>query len=74
MWHEDVRPVTVDMGRLVTVAQAGAVLDLSERSVRRLIASGSLVSVRIKRRLYVTRRSLTAYVESIARLECCQHA
>lgn len=60
MWHDDVRPVPVPMGRLVTISQAGAVLDASERTVRRLIESGRLASVRIKRRLYVTRNSLTA--------------
>lgn len=61
MWRDDVRPVPVPMGRLVTVSQAGAVLDASERTVRRLIESGRLAPVRIKRRLYVTRSSLTAF-------------
>lgn len=60
MWREDVRPVPVNMGRLVTVEQAGAILDSSERGVRRLIASGALDAVRIKRRLYVTRSSVLA--------------
>ncbi len=62
MWNEDIRPVTVDMGRLITSAQAGAVLDLSERDVRRLIRRGTLDEVRIGRRVYVTRKSVLALV------------
>ena len=31
MWNEDIRPVPLNMGRLITSAQTGAVLDLSER-------------------------------------------
>ena len=60
MWNEDIRPVPVNMGRLITSAQAGAVLDLSERDVRRLIRQGALDEVRIGRRLYVTRSSVLA--------------
>ena len=62
MWNEDIRPVTVDMGRLITSAQAGAVLDLSKRDVRRLIRRGTLDEVRIGRRVYVTRKSVLALV------------
>lgn len=60
MWHEDVQPVTVPMGRLVSTAQAGAVLDRSEREVRRMMERGDLDSVRIGRRVYVTRKSVVA--------------
>lgn len=60
MWHEDIQPVTIGIGRLADIQQAGAVLDMSERGIRRLIASGALVPVRIGRRLYVTRRSVLA--------------
>lgn len=62
MWNEDVRAVPVKMGRLITSAQAGAVLDLSERDVRRLIRQGALDEVRIGRRVYVTRKSALALV------------
>ena len=57
MWSEDVRAVPVRMGRLLTVSQAGAVLDMSERTVRRLIASRALATARVGRRVYVTRSS-----------------
>ena len=60
MFNEDVRPVTVPMGRLLTVSQAGAVLDRSERDVRRLIGRGALDSARIGRRVYVTHKSTLA--------------
>lgn len=60
MWNEDVKPVPVMMGRLVTVSQAGAVLDKSERQVRRLIDRGLLAKAMIKGRLYVTRASVLA--------------
>ena len=62
MWNEDIRPVPVNMGRLITSSQAGAVLDLSERDVRRLIRQGALDEVRIGRRVYVTRKSALALV------------
>ena len=62
MWNEDISPVPVNMGRLITSAQAGAVLDLSERDVRRLIKHGTLDEVRIGRRVYVTRKSALALV------------
>lgn len=65
MWREDVRPVPVMVGRLATVAQAGAMLDKSERQVRRLIARGALVPVRMGRRMYVTRSSVLAYAEGL---------
>lgn len=58
MWSEDVRAEAVPMGRLVTISQAGAVLDVSERTVRRWIEAGKLTPVRIKRRVYITRDSL----------------
>lgn len=58
MWNEDIRPVPVNMGRLLTVSQAGAVLDMSERTVRRLIASGALATAKVGRRVYVTRSSV----------------
>lgn len=58
MWNEDVRAVPVRMGRLLTISQAGAVLDMSERTVRRLIATGALATARIGRRVYVTRSSV----------------
>lgn len=60
MWNEDIRPVPLNMGRLITSAQAGAVLDLSERDVRRLIRRGTLDEVRIGRCVYVTRSSVLA--------------
>lgn len=60
MWNEDIRPVPLNMGRLITSAQTGAVLDLSERDVRRLIRRGTLDEVRIGRRVYVTRSSVLA--------------
>ena len=60
MWNEDVRAVPVKMGRLLTVSQAGAVLDMSERTVRRLIATGALATARVGRRVFVTRRSVLA--------------
>lgn len=62
MWNEDIRPVPVNMGRRITSAQAGAVLDLSERDVRRLIRQGALDEVHIGRRVYVTRKSALALV------------
>lgn len=60
MWNEDVRAVPVRMGRLLTVSQAGAVLDMSERTVRRLIATGALATARVGRRVSVTRSSVLA--------------
>lgn len=60
MWNEDIRPVPVNMGRLLTVSQAGAVLDMSERTVRRLIASGALATAKVGRRVFVTRSSVLA--------------
>lgn len=60
MWNEDVRAVPVRMGRLLTVSQAGAVLDMSERTVRRLIATGALATARVGRRVFVTRNSVLA--------------
>lgn len=60
MWNEDVRAVPVKMGRLLTVSQAGAVLDMSERTVRRLIASGALATAKVGRRVYVARSSVLA--------------
>lgn len=60
MWNEDIRPVPVNMGRLLTVSQAGAVLDMSERTVRRLIASGALATAKVGRRVYATRSSVLA--------------
>lgn len=60
MWNEDIRPVPVNMGRLLTVSRAGAVLDMSERTVRRLIASGALATAKVGRRVYVTRSSVLA--------------
>ncbi|MFR4140903.1 MAG: helix-turn-helix domain-containing protein [Collinsella sp.] len=48
------------MGRLLTVSQAGAVLDMSERTVRRLIATGALATARVGRRVFVTRSSVLA--------------
>lgn len=60
MWREDVRPVTVQMGRLLTISQAGAVLDRSEREVRRMIGRGQIATVRIGRRVYVPRDTALA--------------
>ena len=60
MWNEDVRAVPVKMGRLLTVSQAGAVLDMSERTVGRLIATGALATARVGRRVFVTRSSVLA--------------
>lgn len=60
MWNEDIRPVPLNMGRLITSAQTGAVLDLSERDVRRLIRRGTIDEVCIGRRVYVTRSSVLA--------------
>lgn len=60
MWNEDVRAVPVKMGRLLTVSQAGAVLDMSERTVRRLIATGALATARVGRRVFVTCSSVLA--------------
>lgn len=60
MWNEDVRAVPIKMGRLLTVSQAGAVLDMSERTVRRLIATGALATARVGRRVFVTRSSVLA--------------
>lgn len=65
MWGEDVRPVTVPMGRLLTVAQAGAVLDRSEREVRRMVDRGQLAIARIGRRVYVTRKSVMALTGNV---------
>ena len=65
VWREDVRTVPVMVGRLATVAQAGAMLDRSERQIRRLIEHGALVPVRIGRRVYVTRSSVFAYAEGL---------
>lgn len=62
MWNEDIRAVPIKMGRLLTVSQAGAVLDMSERTVRRLIASGALATAKVGRRVYVTRKSALALV------------
>lgn len=58
MWNEDIRAVPVKIGRPLTVLQAGAVLDISERTVRRLIASGALATAKAGRRVYVTRNSV----------------
>lgn len=66
MWNEDVESVPVRMGRLLTVSQAGAVLDMSERTVRRLIASGTLETARVGRRVYVTRCSVLGLADSDA--------
>ena len=63
MWHEDVRPYSVCVGRLATISQAGAMLDASERQIRRLIERGELVPVRIGRRVYVTRASVLAHAD-----------
>lgn len=60
MWNEDVRAVPIKMGRLLTVSQAGTVLDMSERTVRRLIATGALATARVGRRVFVTRSSVLA--------------
>ena len=65
MWREDVRPVPVMVGRLATISQAGALLDKSERQVRRLIARGALDPVRIGNRSYVTRSSVMAYADGL---------
>ena len=63
MWREDVRPYSVCVGRLATISQAGAMLDASERQIRRLIERGELVPARIGKRLYVTRASVLAYAD-----------
>lgn len=63
MWREDVRPYSVCVGRLATISQAGAMIDASERQIRRLIERGELAPVRIGKRLYVTRASVLAYAE-----------
>lgn len=60
MWNEDVRAVPVKMGRLLTVSQAGAVLDMSERTVRWLIATGALATAKVGRCVFVTRSSVLA--------------
>ena len=60
MWNEDVIAVPVKRGRLLTVSQAGAVLDMSERTVRRLIATGALATARVGRRVFVTSSSVLA--------------
>ena len=65
MWREDARPVPVMVGRLATIAQAGAMLDMSERSIYRLIDGGELAPVRVGRRVYVTRSSVIAYAEGL---------
>ncbi len=65
MWREDVRPEPVMMGRLATISQAGALLDKSERTIRRMIEAGRLVPVRIKGRVYVTRKSLMGLAEDM---------
>lgn len=74
MWREDARPVSVMVGRLATIAQAGAMLDMSERSVYRLIDGGGLDPVRIGRRVYVTRSSVIAYAEGLPHGEVVGHA
>ena len=43
---------------MVSIAEAGAVAGLSARTIRRLIASGELVTTRIGRRRLVPRRAL----------------
>lgn len=58
MWREDVRPEPVMVGRLATISQAGAILDKSERTVRRMIEAGRLKTARIGGRVYVTRASV----------------
>lgn len=69
MWPEDVRPVTINVGRLATVSEAGAMLDCSERTVYRLIEAGKLIPVKIGARTYVTRASVHARAEVAPRGE-----
>lgn len=58
MFNEDVRVIPVKMGRLVSASQAGAILDVDERTVRRMIARGQLDGVSIGSRRYATRKSV----------------
>ena len=65
MWKEDPIPVQINIGRLADIHQAGAVLDMSERNIRRLIERGALVPVHIGSRLFVTRKSLMARAQGM---------
>jgi len=49
--------------RLLTLKEAAAVLGLSPYSVRRLIAAGTLPSVRLTRRIQVDLRDLERLIE-----------
>jgi excisionase family DNA binding protein len=52
---------------LLTVADVAAVLRLSVRSVRRLIAKNKLRVIRIRRTLRVRREDLRSFIDAAAR-------
>lgn len=64
MFKGDVKEIPVPMGRLVSTSQAGALLDVDGRTVRRMIGREQLVPVHIGHRLYVTRASVLKAVSA----------
>lgn len=57
-------PVTPPLPEVFTPPEIGGVLRCSKRSVYRLIAAGKLKSVRVGRRVLVTRRALEEFLNT----------
>ena len=57
------RPDAADPPLALTLDEAGALLSVSARTIRRLIASGEIESRRIRRSIRVVRASLLAYLD-----------
>jgi excisionase family DNA binding protein len=52
------------MGRLLTVAEVATILNLSEKTIRRLIERGDLETVRIGRSVRISQEALAALIEA----------
>ncbi len=48
---------------LLTVSEAAKLLNVSERSIRRLLASGELGSYKIRRTIRISRPDIDAYLD-----------
>ncbi|MGI6032351.1 MAG: helix-turn-helix domain-containing protein [Coriobacteriales bacterium] len=59
IWKEDVKPVPVKMGRLISSATVAAYLGVSERTVYRMAKSGKLEPIHIKSKIYFSRKQVT---------------
>lgn len=57
MWQEDVQEVPITLGRLISYEAAAGILDTSARTIGRLVKRGELTEVKIKDRVYITRKS-----------------